>query len=551
MNEADSIMELHADSALHILQSIDSAQIGDVSQQAKYSLLMTQARVKNNLVSLADTAALPYLEYCYRHGTDYDRMRAAFYKSEVYATIPDNRERIKALLEAENIALHLRDDYWFAKIYEAKGILYIMTCYSAEAEKNIRMAMEKYRKTGRFLNEAFLYIDLATISYNRNEYQRSLAMLDSAEIRFADQIKESDFLRVYIQDMKVTNLIGLGELAAADSIDRISDKEFQQDDVHNRSNKIWLAVYNNSDDVDSLLCSLKQISVSNADKSFYYSLCYKYDYLKRDWEKCKLDMDSALYYQNQGIDEFLRQSVISKQLEIQTESNTLLKKRNKVIVYLTLAVLVLFITAAIGYRIYIKIQAKKKDALVDRITAELAASEISFNDYKRDAESRIEGLHNDLLQAEQRASCIKEELSPDNNQIAKLQDIYASRIDILSSVCLKYIDSVSSKDKEHSYETILKILGALSSKEAILEQVAFVNNFYDGLLYRFKADFPKIYRDNLELLVLLGTGMRPRMIAAILHKPDQTIYTKRKRIAKEIADSSVKDKDEYLSFFRM
>lgn len=133
MDLADSLMEENPDSAYAILQAIDSAEISGDSRRARHALLTTQARVKTYRNSISDTAALPLLDYYTDHGSDFDRMRAAFYKAEIYAMTNNYTHQIRNLIEAEEIAAKLDDIYWLAKIFEGKSLVYNNTGYHQES----------------------------------------------------------------------------------------------------------------------------------------------------------------------------------------------------------------------------------------------------------------------------------------------------------------------------------------------------------------------------------------------------------------------------------
>ena len=102
MDAVDSIIELQPDSALVLLQSIESSELTSSGLQARHALLTTQARVKTDRLTTADTAALPLLDFYRDNGNDFDRMRAAFYKAVIYSTQNNYRKQIFNLCEAKH-----------------------------------------------------------------------------------------------------------------------------------------------------------------------------------------------------------------------------------------------------------------------------------------------------------------------------------------------------------------------------------------------------------------------------------------------------------------
>ena len=61
--QADSLMEEYPDSALHILESIESQQLTVQADRAYYALLLTQARDKNYIVQTDDSLIRTAVQY--------------------------------------------------------------------------------------------------------------------------------------------------------------------------------------------------------------------------------------------------------------------------------------------------------------------------------------------------------------------------------------------------------------------------------------------------------------------------------------------------------
>ena len=67
-------------------------------------------------------------------------------------------------------------------------------------------------------NEAFLYGDIANIYYNSADFQKSNELLDSIQILFSNELRLSETLRIYLLDLKISNLVGEHKFLQADSL---------------------------------------------------------------------------------------------------------------------------------------------------------------------------------------------------------------------------------------------------------------------------------------------------------------------------------------------
>ena len=550
MDTADSLIEQYPDSALTILQSIDSTKITGAKLRARHALLTIQARVKTYRNSISDTAALPLLDYYSDHGPDFDRMRAAFYKAEIYSLTNNNGERIKSLLHAEDIASKINDNYWLAKIYEQKALIYNSTGYLQESIDCAKKASALYRTRSMRMNEAFLYGDIANIYYNSADFQKSNELLDSIQILFSNELRLSETLRIYLLDLKISNLVGEHKFLQADSLIRVFKTICPNPDWHQLRNYIYIQIYSDTTGVKDNLAKLSQLSKNPSTLSYYFRTCYDYYCLRAEWLNAKNAVDSALYYQDIAIREALKQSIISTQLDIQTARTNKLENKNQKLLYALGLSAGLTILLIIAYKTTIIRVKNRRDAIVNDISSQLAAQQLLLADYRQNAEQQIAKLNHSLAESESKNDKNdKMEISVTDNCLnhLRLRDIFSSQSGTLSTICLKYVESLNSEEKTATYNEIIKTLQALNSAASLTQQEKNINEAYNNILVKFKSDFPKIYQDNYGLLILLITRTKPRLIALILQKPEQTIYTKRKRIVEEIRKSSSPHKDVFLS----
>ncbi|MDE6097670.1 MAG: hypothetical protein K2G24_02160 [Muribaculaceae bacterium] len=547
MDLADSLMEEWPDSALCILQSIDSAKIDGKSQYARYALLTTQARVKNDILNLSDTSALPHLDYYRDNGSDFDRMRAAFYKAQIYGLTNNNSERILNLLSAEDFAKEVNDQYWLAKVYEQKARLYNSTGYLQESVNDAYKAIALYHLHSKKLNEAFLYCDIATIYYNFSKYKESEVMLDSIQLLFDKELGESEYLRAYFWDITISNLIAKGNYKKADSVNKHLEALNIIKDSHMLKNDLFLKINGDTTGISTDLKEFKKLCTTEPLLTAYYQISYNYEFLRGNIQGAKAFVDSAIYFHDIAVREALRQSVIATQLDAQIQKSYQLKQKNQWLLYISLSLIIAILISFIYYRLNIIRIQNKKDSTVNEISAQLAKQHLITDGYKKE----IASLNQDLGISKVKIKDLEDSnarFSTEYNRLA-IPDILVSQSNTLATACLKYIDSIDKNEKNATYDEIQSILRSLISENSLLLQEKQINETYNDILINFKNDFPKIYRDNRELIVFMFTKTKPRLISVILQKPEQTIYTKRKRIIEEIRKSDFSKKDIYLKAF--
>ena len=523
MNEADSIMELHADSALQILQSIDSAQIGDVSQQAKYSLLMTQARVKNNLVSLADTAALPYLEYCYRHGTDYDRMRAAFYTGWLYYQYQDYVKAVRHLNLARDIAQICDNHYWLAKIYEAKADIYGLNGLDDDAVRNRMKARDNYKLAGKTLNADYSVCDLSMDYRHVGNLDESARLLDSLLQMNESGNSISAGLHCYILRQQAILNLEMSEYERADSCLRMQDSIAGGAYDYYGTLRVLtaIAVRQNQPEQDSLLSVYKSVMSNGSDSAYYYGLKRAAERVRKNHEQADLYADSMIIFQNSEVSRVLRQSVLREEFEIQKGKTEVLGHDNKklftAIVFLVIAVFLV----VLFFRLRIVYLRRKTDRQIQSVKDML-----------------LQYMYNEEVS---RAENIESSRESEECEINPVLLLYRDYMRKLLKICHKYESERQKGNVGKEYKQIKEVMKFFGSKDELLRIESAINSSYGGILDKLKDIYGKQYEESRPTLILLLAGFIPPVISSILDENINTVYTRRMRLIarlKEMEDAT-------------
>lgn len=102
--QADSLMEEYPDSALHILESIESQQLTVQADRAYYALLLTQARDKNYIVQTDDSLIRTAVQYYDSIGDVQMQAKAYYYKGCIYRDANLCGEAVQEYLTAISLA---------------------------------------------------------------------------------------------------------------------------------------------------------------------------------------------------------------------------------------------------------------------------------------------------------------------------------------------------------------------------------------------------------------------------------------------------------------
>ncbi len=179
LSHADAVMEERPDSALALLQGIDSSTLNGDEEKARYALLLTLARYKNYIGlaedSLVDEAELYYSRYPYSR----ERMLASFCKAYAEYDAQRFEAAIRHAVEAMDVSRRLQDTLWMARSYEVAAYIYEGVFSYRESADLMADAAEMYKAAGKRLNELYAKRDLALSLNSLKDYSQSVGIVDS------------------------------------------------------------------------------------------------------------------------------------------------------------------------------------------------------------------------------------------------------------------------------------------------------------------------------------------------------------------------------------
>lgn len=196
LDRAESVMEEYPDSALGILRTVDRDRLRGGEEKAKYSLLMTQAMVKNGFLIYSDSLLRPAIEYYSPKGDSPELMKTLFYQGEIEMNRFDSLTNQPGLrtdgspygflskstvcaTRAYEMSREFDDDLWRAKSAEMLADAYSRSIQFKQSLEYTEEAAEYYRKSGKIRNHRFSLCDLGYRSFLTGDTLRAISVLDS------------------------------------------------------------------------------------------------------------------------------------------------------------------------------------------------------------------------------------------------------------------------------------------------------------------------------------------------------------------------------------
>lgn len=163
LDSAEAIMNERPDSALVLLENIDSSAVRGRATAARYSLLRSMALDKNVIDTADISIILPAVRYYERKGDDLSKARTFFYYGRVLQNGGDNEAALEAVSKAELYADRTDDLYLQGLIADCKGMLYEETYEFKEAIKLYKKALKRFGNIVSLRNMLYVYEKLSGV----------------------------------------------------------------------------------------------------------------------------------------------------------------------------------------------------------------------------------------------------------------------------------------------------------------------------------------------------------------------------------------------------
>ena len=504
--QVESFMEERPDSALTILQGIDTTQLHSSEDKALYDLLYTQAKDKNYIDTSDDLKISSAVDYYKNSDDQYHKMLSYYYLARVQFNNTEYSNSITNLLRAESEAIDLEDNFQLGLIYRLFGDIHAQIYNGVESLNYSQKSYEHFKKSGREEYSDWALWDIARAYHNCKDFE--------ASIRTAKEMIEQGRLRH--NETLITaglKLIGLSYFASG-----------QFEKSIGTYNQILTDYPSSMTAEDYSNLGSSYIRIGNIDEARYYMdivssadstlkwLPYTVNKSLGDYKSAVEALEAEYEYQDKIIKTIVSQNVtetvssyreyeqIIQEKELQHEKTT---KAIIIIVLITLMVL--------GYIIIsLRLKAQRKE------------------------------IENNMLLASNLRNMLQVKESETNSMQEVINNLFEQRfatIDKLSSDYYEYQGTANEKQK--IYTNVMKLVSGLGSDKKTLKELEnFINTYKDNLMTRFKNEFPEMKESDYTLYLYAVAGFSSRAISIFIGEKLEVVYNRKSRLKQKINRST-------------
>ena len=517
LKEAESIIQAHPDSALSMIQAIDTTKLYSAKLKAKYSLLKTMALDKN-YVDVADFSVLqPAIDFYSRYGNNHNKALVNYYSGIIHYHKKDYESAIISFYEALKYAQRT-DDPWI------KGMICSLLCWTYN--KNHNNAEELH-----YSEQAYTYFsDYGDSLYIQNAiYSKAIALHNN---RF---FQESDSLFALIPQHSKYYYPSL--VYRADNEIKRPDRDAAKaralfETAYKNGERLSVTQYylyaysllltGDRNYADRILAGLSSFP-KNADSEWWLYLIRKGEGRSED---AFLHLESYIYQQDSVVKAKLAQSLYKAESEHQllvAEQAT--RQRNLWIALFSAigvsALLVLLIGAVVSQQRKIKKQREYNELLQ------------KYADTQR--------LIDELKAGSEKSSQL----------LASYISIYRRQFLRVGAIHNKDLDYYIPLDNtlEHFPDEGRIILGNLSDDSWQEELEKRLDKDLNGVMQKLRLDFPELDKTSLTLLMFIILGIKDRITASVFKENHGTIRSRKSRLKKMVLSVETANKDLYKAVF--
>lgn len=534
LDSVEAGIALNPDSALSVLEDIDTAILKSDADKARYHLLMAESRYKADFADTLMTHVGPAVDYYKDHGPRHDAARAYFYSALVKSNRRQFPSAVVDLLRAEKIAKADNDTMRLALIYRSIGDAFLSIrnrknalSYHIKAQKYFEAVKADIYSYNAYYDMARCYLALsnypAAIKYATKAYLYGKDTNDIYLMKYSLMLIGSSYwyLNEYARAYKTyMEIYDLGEELM------ISNDFFML-------GKLYL----HFGDMDKAREMQEKIASLNPDdKELYTDIMI----LDKNYPEAIKGLYHSIDLQNKTMSESWATGIAAEVIKFEQREEQIIALAHKKERLLWGCIILL---VAVAFSLIIVLIARKNKILTMRRDADMEAMsrlndtimELASKKDTADMEhaSEVNGLKNEVADARTTIRHL---------MMAQFQDF--------SDLCQTYFQHEGHKNFQAKiHEKVKEFMSRLNSNTKFMATLEVrINASLNDLMKNFREDFPNLNNWEYPLFIYNVCGIEPKIVALFLGLKPELIHKRKANLKRKIAASSSPLKDEYLSF---
>lgn len=523
LNEVESYINEHPDSALAVLRALDgTASYRGPAQRARASLLHTIALDKCYIDLQTDSIIAPAVAWYDRHGTVDEKLKTLYYLGRIQYNAKKYQLAIVTYSEALEFADKATDLKYVGFVNQAIADTYSGTYQGFESFPYLDKAFE-----------CFIQVPDSSLA-KKTLYKKALSL--SGQKKW----KEADTLFSFL----INNPAGIEELLPRIKTDKALSLILNYSALADQSVALFREVLSSTGGFHTLnqwggyayallkngeTAQAKSIfnqleNLYPADEQIQYWLAYE-KAAEKNYEEAYVRIKKTLFAQDSLLRVQLKQSTMEAQKEFfsnKAAQEQMKSRKRTLLLWLTLvsSVLILLLAGLVARH-------RRKVSLRDEARLMLTLETTRKQNARLEQETKTQGEQMSLL--------FQDYFKTLGQICADYEEGQINHSSVPDRVVLRRIDRIVSEFR-----------GNTDGHRAFESQL---DKHLNNIMTRFRKDFPQMKPQGYLLVSYIFAGIDMQTTSVLMGLDIDALYARKYRIKTMISSSEAPNKDEYLSYF--
>lgn len=515
MDTADAVMWTRPDSALAVLESIDTLDLRTEKRRARYSLLYTMALNRNQIDTTNLSVIRPAVNYYERHGSDDDRMKTFYYLGTVRHNSGDLNGAIASYIRAKEYSLRSDNLIFKGLISSTISDVYHQNNNFIEAQRYSEQAIAQFKEAGDSVRLWRSTGMLASIYMNMGDYSAA----DSLYVEFFSSCFDSTYYAMQLMNKAIIELWRHDpkpEVSREMFLMAVNEYKGTPYPVDYCAYAYALELIGDRKAADQIISQLKEQGCSEEEM---YAWLYRIYRHRGEYKEALSMLEQSVQEQNSEVLKSVGQSVALAQSDYYEDKSILLDKDRRIQILTKWIILLLSLMVILFARRF-------------------------YLSHKRSWQSRFDEM---LALNDEVSKQLNETLERGSGKEQMIQTLRRKYVEAnksqyqqLNNLCHLYLEG--GGNKKEIFAEVNKILSILDeSNQKNLESM--LDDNLDGIMRKLRLAMPDLTEKDFRFISFMILGFDAKTVAQIMGYNVGTVYSKRHSIKSKISKLELNDMD--------
>ena len=525
LSRAEQVMQSLPDSALRIIENIDTDDISRRSTRARYPLLYSQALDKNYIDQTNDSLIRIAGKYYRSQGNIRAQVLTGYYHSRILCNNGDYTRALLLLLRLEDKAQELNDPYLLGMLYHQISEIYTTRYDYPNKLKFAQQAYDSYLSAGLKNHCGYALFDIGEAYFNLEDYDNAFENYKKS-LYIAIEEQDSVMQRSCLSNIAMA-CVGQREpenaIAALWQIKQQLHEDWDDQEYISMANAYLIA-----NRLDSAQYYLNMAEIRHDDdpiaiarlKSAAARIHIRTRELTKaatEFQYCLSAQDSLFRIALQESYASLHRDYLDKRQRVAHRMLLIMRQR----IWLASA---LFITIILFVGFIAFVNFRKRQLTVAKYM------------------SAIEDINN-----AKKILMVKLD-SQQQSDTTELRRIIKDRYSVIDQLASTYYERQGMDEQKAIYNKVKNLLDSYASDEKGKQEIErIVNLCYDNVMQKVREELPTLKDWERDLLCYVYAGFSLRVISVFTGDSINYVAVKKSRLKTKIAESDAPSKDFFIS----